>query len=168
MIWSESEGLRNLQQVLSENGMETDLEGWGLYSALDVSADGRHIVGTGYNPSGTLEAFLVRLDAPISGRPNSDFDADGDVDGDDFLLWQASYVTNTGGDADGDGDTDGDDFLIWQAEYGGGRTGGDLAGVTIPEPTSMTLVTVLAAIGRLSQHRRRLEHRLCVVRYASL
>ena len=89
--------------------MGPDLEGWGLYSALGVSADGRHIVGTGYNASGILEAFLVRLDDPISGTSKADFDADGDVDGDDFLLWQASYVTDTGGDADRDGDTDGDD-----------------------------------------------------------
>ena len=52
----------------------------------------------------------------------ADFDSDGDVDGADFLLWQAGYPTDSGatladGDADGDGDVDGADFLIWQANY---------------------------------------------------
>ena len=61
---------------------------------------------------------------PRSRGLNADFDSDGDVDGDDFLIWQASYVTDAGGDADGDGDTDGDDFLLWQAAYESGSGSG--------------------------------------------
>ncbi len=51
----------------------------------------------------------------------ADFDSDGDVDGDDFLLWQAGFAIDAGGDADGDLDIDGDDFLLWQAELRNGR-----------------------------------------------
>ena len=54
--------------------------------------------------------------------PSADFDADGDVDGDDFLTWQAGFGSQvppgTSGDADGDGTVDGDDFLVWQTQFG--------------------------------------------------
>ncbi len=53
----------------------------------------------------------------------ADFDSDGDVDGQDFLIWQGGFGTLSGaaksdGDGDGDGDVDGQDFLIWQSEFG--------------------------------------------------
>ena len=52
----------------------------------------------------------------------ADFDGDNDVDGDDFLIWQAGYptffgATHADGDADGDSDVDGNDFLIWQSDF---------------------------------------------------
>ena len=49
--------------------------------------------------------FTVWEAAQIPG----DFDADGDVDGDDFLIWQAAYVAGT---------MTGIQFLIWQNHYG--------------------------------------------------
>jgi probable HAF family extracellular repeat protein len=66
-IWNEDFGMRNLQQVLVEQfALGTDLSGWTLIAAADISADGCSIVGTGLNPDGDLEAWLVRLDHPIS------------------------------------------------------------------------------------------------------
>ena len=43
-----------------------------------------------------------------------DFDLDGDADGDDLAIWDASYGVNGDADADGDGQSSGTDFLIWQ------------------------------------------------------
>ena len=56
----------------------------------------------------------------ITGDPfPGDFDFDGDVDGDDFLLWQSNFGGDGPvGDADQDGDVDGDDFLLWQSNFG--------------------------------------------------
>jgi len=59
--------------------------------------------------------LLVGLDA--------DFETDGDVDGDDLLIWQKGFGTTSGatradGDADADRDVDGDDFLVWQTGFG--------------------------------------------------
>jgi Dockerin type I domain len=53
----------------------------------------------------------------------ADFDADGDVDGNDLPNWQIGFGTQTNaaaqeGDADGDGDVDGYDFLTWQIHLG--------------------------------------------------
>ena len=80
-----------------------------------------------------------------------DFDDDGDVDGDDFLVWQngmptASGAAKSGGDADGDGDVDGDDFLIWQNQFPS-----PAALSNTPEPASLGLL----ALGGLLMLRRR-------------
>lgn len=92
----------------------------------------------------SLEAInpLANLSSPANwrasqfsgGRPGhatgtplhnpADFDLDGDVDGNDFLLWQrglgtpAPTATKGDGDADNDGDVDGDDLAAWRANFG--------------------------------------------------
>ncbi len=63
------------------------------------------------------------LDVAV-GALLADFNGDGQVDGTDFLIWQANYLKNTSptrltGDANGDGRVDGLDMLIWQMEYHG-------------------------------------------------
>ena len=70
----------------------------------------------------------------------ADFDHDGDVDGDDFLVWQSNLGSQQAaafeGDADGDFDVDGNDFLVWQRQFG--STGG-VGGTAIPEPGTWAL-----------------------------
>jgi probable HAF family extracellular repeat protein len=48
-IWDETNGMRRLDTVLSVD-LGLDLTDWELLSAEGISADGRTIVGTGYNP----------------------------------------------------------------------------------------------------------------------
>ena len=59
-IWDNVNGMRNLKAVLT-NTYGLDLEGWTLHAAQGISADGMTIVGTGTNPSGQYEAWLVDL-----------------------------------------------------------------------------------------------------------
>lgn len=94
----------------------------------------------------TVGAFLLA----------ADFDGDGDVDGDDFLSWQAGFGTPSGaqkpdGDYDNDGDVDGDDFLGWQSQFGSGNGS---ASAAVPEPTSIAFVLVTAVMGMLWRHGR--------------
>ena len=54
--------------------------------------------------------------------PAADFNGDGKVNGQDFLIWQSHYPTASGaakadGDANGDGKVNGQDFLLWQSGY---------------------------------------------------
>ena len=63
-IWDDSNGMRKLQDVL-EVDLGLDLTGWTLSVAKDISADGRVITGTGFNPDGELEAWLAVLSEPI-------------------------------------------------------------------------------------------------------
>jgi hypothetical protein len=94
----------------------------------------------------------------IASALAGDFDEDGDVDGDDFLTWQASLGTLAGashmdGDADGDGDVDGDDFLAWQGQFG--MSGGSASLTAVPEPATAGLLAAgILAIVASSRRRR--------------
>jgi probable HAF family extracellular repeat protein len=56
-VWNAATGMRELDAVLAARGAAPS--GWFLTEALDVSADGRTIVGFGTNPSGRTEAWLA-------------------------------------------------------------------------------------------------------------
>ncbi len=86
----------------------------------------------------------------------SDFDEDGDVDGDDFLAWQLGFgsgSSHSAGDADGDGDVDGEDFLIWQRQFGNGA-GRDI-NITVPEPQSCGLSLAVICVALVRSWRQR-------------
>jgi len=85
------------------------------------------------------------------------------VDGTDLDFWNAGYGTAgdallTDGDFDADADTDGADFLQWQREFDTGVTAHQSVAVTtVPEPTSLTMLAMLAATSgcfrkRFSRH----------------
>jgi hypothetical protein len=85
-----------------------------------------------------------------------DFDADGDVDGADFVAWQTNFPKATGatlaqGDADGDGDVDGADFVVWQTNFP--FTPGPGV-VPVPEPAGCLLALVAMGIIALPRRRR--------------
>jgi len=61
-VWRQGVGFFDLQDELEGNyGLAQQLAGWKLEVAIDVSADGRTIVGSALNPQGCNQAFLVRL-----------------------------------------------------------------------------------------------------------
>jgi probable HAF family extracellular repeat protein len=65
MRWTASSGMRDLQDdLVNVYGLGSQLAGWGLVRATGVSADGRVIVGAGFDPGGYVEAWVARLDAP--------------------------------------------------------------------------------------------------------
>ena len=66
---------------------------------------------------------LSRLSAPRPARPgHGDADADGDVDGNDFLSWQQGFGSEVqptpGADFDSDAEVDGADGDIWRVGFG--------------------------------------------------
>ena len=86
-----------------------------------------------------FEMYNITIVEPLAG----DFDADNDVDGVDFGIWQTGYPTASGatladGDADGDGDVDGTDFGLWQANYPTNMG----SAAAIPEPATLGLMLV--------------------------
>ena len=100
----------------------------------------------------------AQIDNFISGHPllanQGDFDGDGDIDGNDFLIWQNNFPSTDGaaisftGDATGDGNVDGDDFLVWQNSFPF-----PAALTKTPEPASLGVV----ALGGLLMLRYRRE-----------
>lgn len=102
---------------------------------IEFSADGRRL----FVGSGTTVLEIVADE--IALKPDADFDADGDVDGNDFLSWQKGLGTTEPGRADGDANNDlqvdGGDLAIWSEQFG--RTPSPEATI-VPEPRSSTIV----------------------------
>lgn len=72
------------------------------------------------NPVIDLGAFEVQ---PPRGALQADFEGDGRVSGNDFLIWQRAFGTQNGatyvtGDATGNGQVDGNDLAVWKATFG--------------------------------------------------
>ena len=86
--------------------------------------------------------------AATSGNPflAGDFNLDGFVDGQDFIIWNGEKFTSTGkwslGDANGDGFTDGQDFIIWNGNKFLSSADGLSA---VPEPGSLVLLGMALA-----------------------
>ncbi len=122
-VWTPDGRAHLVKDVLEDQGL--DLTGWTLVNANGVSADGRVIVGSGYNPDGRFEGWRAEI-LPITTKeivvtttgdePNdpvsqtSNFcDVDRDEPGDQCTLRAAIELANArlGGtitfDIDGDG-----------------------------------------------------------------
>lgn len=69
-IWSEQFGMEDLQDVLVDRfGLGAELDGWSLALPNAISPNGQFIVGSGLNPDGGREGWLVRLDRPFLAVP---------------------------------------------------------------------------------------------------
>lgn len=93
----------------------------------------------------TLVAFVAT--ANVTG----DFDADGDIDGDDLLRWQRGLGKAIGakldeGDGDRDGDVDAADLAAWRGAFIAA------ASSTAPEPAG--LVVAIMGLSALASRRR--------------
>ena len=70
-------------------------------------------------PVGTVDPGII-----VVGVGDPDFDADGDIDGSDFLAWQRGYGSSNPASSDGDGNNDGNvdvaDLNLFDRDYGQG------------------------------------------------
>ncbi|QDS98395.1 PEP-CTERM sorting domain-containing protein [Adhaeretor mobilis] len=104
-----------------------------------------------------LEPFsqlVLRLNSDL---PSADANDDGQVDGSDFLDWQAGFGTSSpakvDGDFTGDSEVDANDLALWHDQYGSG-VASSFSSAIVPEPTSVAMF-VLGTVfcGRLSRKR---------------
>lgn len=64
-LWTESSGILDIQDLLTERyGLKNELAGWDLFTADVISADGRTIAGTGWNPEGKLTGWVATVPEP--------------------------------------------------------------------------------------------------------
>lgn len=79
----------------------------------------------------------------------ADFNRDGIVDGDDLVGWAGGVGDSDAHDADGDGDSDGNDFLLWQQQFGTNSflPAAQPAALATPEPAGGLLAIVGATCG---------------------
>jgi glucose/arabinose dehydrogenase len=119
-------------------------------------AFGEDAVGNLYIAFLTGSVYRIQTDNLLAG----DFDADGDVDGADFLAWKTAYG-DSGGPADGNGDgtVNAADYTVWRNNLGASvhnpGSGASDNGANAPEPGALLLSTQLAALVALLFRRRR-------------
>jgi hypothetical protein len=126
----------NMFTILSASlrtGMFDDVDVMGMPAGLAIQVN--------YLPN------AVQLQVIGAATFFADFDDDGDVDAADLTVWRGAFGLNAQGDADGDDDTDGADFLLWQRQLGGRQSTG--AAAAVPEPASLGLVALAAALAGL-------------------
>jgi glucose/arabinose dehydrogenase len=110
------------------------------------------IFGVGQDSFGELYVLGLNGVYKVNAvNPPGDFDADGDVDGADFVAWQTNFPKASGatlaqGDADGDGDVDGADFVVWQTNFPFTPAP---ASAPVPEPNAMLLTLIAAGASAL-------------------
>jgi hypothetical protein len=110
----------------------------GFYGDYDVTVEGRSY------PFSLVEG---QTNYRISVDLAADFDANGIVDGADFLIWQrhlGGVGSRTHGDADGDGNVTASDLVIWKEAFG--ASSGLAASVPEPSVTLALPFIVVAAV----------------------
>ena len=108
------------------------------------------VVVEGISPN-ELRGFLNTLEiVKLSGILSADVNRDGDIDLDDFSMIRQHYLTTvtlgTNGDANSDGIVNHKDFYFWREAYlnqSGGSASDDLS---IPEPSSIASLLVVAPL----------------------
>jgi len=122
----------------------------------DLSAGTYTLEVTNLTAGGNRDFGLAWRMETLLDDASADFDADGDIDGVDFLTWQRNFGTLTGithseGDADGDGDVDTTDRTFFEDELG--TSVGPLAALNaIPEPGSFGLGAIGIVLLILFRH----------------
>ncbi len=96
----------------------------------------------------SISAPIVLRVAPLP-KP-SDFDEDGDVDGNDLAIWTSGFgivsgATHLQGDADADQDVDGADFLAWQRQVEDDPQATS-SGAAVPEPAVFVMCVMAAMV----------------------
>jgi len=99
---------------------------------------------------------------------SGDYDADGDVDGADFLVWQRELgsTASLAADGSGNGVVDAADLALWRLSFGAGMINAPASAT--PEPSSLVVLIVgamsIAVVARrqASVTSSRLDNRACV------
>lgn len=109
-------------------------------------------------PGGTGDLFKFGdgLFAGLTGD-DADFNADGIVDGADFLIWQRNAGTGSSlseGDANGDSQVDAVDLAVWQGQYGLASASGQATAVPEPGGASALCLGALCYLALARSKRR--------------
>ena len=114
-----------------------DLWNLGILQANGLSGLDGATFADWFTVTGTSGSVDYTLTSKIGAGLPGDFDGDGDVDGNDFLAWQANPSVG--------------DLATWQANFG--NTGAVASVGAVPEPASLVLV-LMGGVALLTTRRR--------------
>jgi hypothetical protein len=103
--------------LIAEQGLGAQLAGWRLETVQDISADGRTLVGSGINPEGCEQGFLVRIDLPTT-NDIADMNGDGSVNSQDLAILLSAWGSSGGAaDMNRDGAVNSADLAIMLSRW---------------------------------------------------
>lgn len=114
-IWTASDGMRDLTDLAISQRISIPT-GTILALPLDLSGDGRTIVGQARSSSGAVNGFVLRLEGPAIP---ADLNGDGRVDGLDLAVLLANWGGSGAGDIDQSGVVNGNDLTAMLAAWTG-------------------------------------------------
>lgn len=128
-------------------GLKMNLNGTGQFNygwigvRIDNEADATGaVVGYAYESAPGV-AILAGDAGPVA--PSADYDDNGHIDGNDFLVWQRQFGTSvtpfSGADGSGNGMVDAADLTLWKGAFGSSTPAGEISAAAVPEPGSMLL-----------------------------
>lgn len=97
----------------------------------------------------------------LFGRPEfGDYDDDGDVDGNDFLVWQRTFGdagASLAADGNGDGVIDGGDLTVWRNTFGqvASLPPAGATASAVPEPAASLLAFMAASVSIFARRQAR-------------
>ena len=149
--------VRYLGLKMELNSTDVFNYGWiGIRIDNEADATGA-VVGYGYE----TEPGVAILAGDAGALKAGDYDGNGHVDGNDFLVWQrqngTSVPQSTGADGDGNGQVNANDLVIWKGAFGTATAAGEVTVGAVPEPGSVLLGAVggLFLLGRFAIGRRK-------------
>ena len=137
---------------------------------LTINGGATYDLGTAFAVGGARDLsfeFLLTSDAAGDGFAGEvrytgltgDFNGDGKVNGNDFLVWQRGYNTSvapgTGADGSGDGLINGVDLALWKSNFGATAAipTSTAAAAAVPEPTTAAMGMIAVALACLMSRR---------------
>src|SRR5262249_37648130 len=108
--------------------------------------------GLTWNTSALYTSGVLSVDA--AGVPG-DYNGNGIVDAGDYTVWRDTLgsTTNLAADGNGNGVIDAGDYGVWKANFGNHSGSGASANAAVPEPATLTLLFLAAAIIPLRRRR---------------
>jgi uncharacterized membrane protein len=104
--WTSQTGVISAAQYFADRGV--DIAGWSDFTVNDISSDATRFVGGAFNPDGRAEAFIITIPRICP----ADFNADGDVNSQDFFdFLNDFFATNPNADFNDDGAINSQDFF---------------------------------------------------------
>jgi GH18 family chitinase len=97
----------------------------------------------------TNPGSLLRIAYLKNQTLNGDFDGNGVVDANDYVVWQSTFGNSTGGDLRADGNGDGvvnaADYTIWRTHMTAGGSGA-ASSAAVPEPATIRLLAIASSL----------------------
>ncbi len=132
-IWDEAHGMRNLEDLLADQGLHPAWDGWSMSGATAINQTGvgedavYAIAGEGGDPAGYIAGWVVTMSlayAPPLPVCDGDVTGDGLTNSADFNVmastFGASVTPNSSGDLTGDGIVNSADFNVLAGDFGCG------------------------------------------------